>query len=134
MKQEDKVISSLIKAAGNMTNATKNEAQMDADKSSKAMSDTNTLVEAVLNDPTSIEARTCCASIMNVYHENCNTDAEEEISDKRLFMVVLVMAFCGMTKSLIRHFKIRWLPEAAGCILVGGEFSLVTVVDARFGL
>jgi NhaP-type Na+/H+ or K+/H+ antiporter len=26
---------------------------------------------------------------------------------------------CSIVKSLIKHFEIRWLPEAAGCILVG---------------
>jgi hypothetical protein len=71
----------------------------------------------VLHDPQ--EARRCCASILNVYHENCSSDDEEQISDSRLFFVVCVMAACGMTKSLIRHFKVLWLPEAAGCILVG---------------
>ena len=99
------------------------EARDDAAKSSKVMSDTNAAVNALLNDPSSIEARTCCASILYVYHENCSKDEEEDISDGRLFFVVFVMAMCGMVKSLIRHFKILWLPEAAGCIIVGGEFS-----------
>ena len=66
-----------------------------------------------------VELRRCCASILNVYHENCSTDDEETISDSRLFFVVCVMAACGTVKSLIRHFKVLWLPEAAGCILVG---------------
>jgi hypothetical protein len=74
----------------------------------------------VSNDPTSKEAITCCSSILNVYHELCSTDVEEQVSDKRLFFFVFVLACCGMVKSLIRHFKILWLPEAAGCILVGG--------------
>ena len=66
-----------------------------------------------------VELRRCCASILNVYHENCSTDDEETISDSRLFFVVCVMAACGTVKSLIRHYKVLWLPEAAGCILVG---------------
>lgn len=65
------------------------------------------------------ELRKCCASILNVYHENCSTDEEETISDSRLFFVVCVMAACGTVKSLIRYYKVLWLPEAAGCILVG---------------
>ena len=99
----------------NQTNAAAQEAAV----SSKAMSDTAAAVSAVLNDPSSIEARTCCTSILNVYHENCSSDNEEEISDRRLFLIVLVMALCGMVKSLIRHYRILWLPEAAGCIIVG---------------
>lgn len=121
LQQEDKVMLQVKKAVNATANVTKTEIdpKEDAAASAKAVADTNELVSAVLNDPSSIEARACCASILNVYHENCNVDAEEEISDKRLFIVVLIMAFCGMVKSLIRHFKIRWLPEAAGCILVG---------------
>jgi hypothetical protein len=76
----------------------------------------------VLNDPTSVEARTCCASILNVYHEHCDTTEGNDLSDSNLFIIVFIIAFCGLVKSLIRHFKIRWLPEAAGCILVGGTY------------
>jgi len=101
-------------------NANNENAKQDAKASSKAMADANAAVSALLNDPSSIEARTCCASILNVYHENCSTDEEEELSDSRLFFVVFVMATCGIVKSLIRHFRILWMPEAAGCILVGG--------------
>ena len=50
--------------------------------------------------------------------EEDNPD-DEEYADRRLFVIVLVIALCGLIKSLIRHFKIRWLPEAGGCILVG---------------
>ncbi|KAL7559481.1 hypothetical protein ACA910_010297 [Epithemia clementina (nom. ined.)] len=99
----------------NQTNA----AAQEAASSSKAMLDTAAAVSAVLNDPTSVEARICCTSILNVYHENCSPDDEEELSDRRLFLIVLVMALCGIVKSLIRHYRILWLPEAAGCILVG---------------
>eukprot|EP00550_Attheya_septentrionalis_P006795 CAMPEP_0198295942 /NCGR_PEP_ID=MMETSP1449-20131203/30205_1 /TAXON_ID=420275 /ORGANISM="Attheya septentrionalis, Strain CCMP2084" /LENGTH=1030 /DNA_ID=CAMNT_0043996381 /DNA_START=243 /DNA_END=3335 /DNA_ORIENTATION=- len=95
------------------------ESAADAAVSSKAISEASAAVSAVLNDPSSIEARTCCASILNVYHENCDHKDSDEYTDKRLVIVVLVIAFCGIVKSLIRHFKIRWLPEAAGCILVG---------------
>ena len=111
----------LIQKVQNQT-AANAEAIQDAQKSSKAMAYTNAAVSAVLNDPTSIEARKCCASILNVYHENCSTDEEETLSDSRLFFVVFVILLCGMVKSLIRYFKILWLPEAAGCILVGGTF------------
>jgi hypothetical protein len=100
-------------------------AKEEAAKSKKSISDTADAVSSVLNDPTSVEARTCCASILNVYHELCSTDDEEQVSDTRLFFLVFVMACCGMVKSLIRHFKILWLPEAAGCILVGGTCKIL---------
>lgn len=76
-------------------------------------------------DPNSPEGRACCVSILKVYQQNCSTEPESEVSDKRLFFVVFVMAFCGMVKSLIRSSRLLWLPEAAGCILVGGTLQIV---------
>ena len=124
MLQQD---NKLKNAFHNQTNHTVSEAQADAAASSKAVSDANDIVSSVLNDPTSVEARTCCTSILNVFHENCNYEPEEELSDSRLFVVILIIAVCGVVKSLIRHFTIRWLPEAAGCILVGGKTMVYLV-------
>lgn len=118
--QNEDAIQSAIRTAANHTNVTLNEAAVDAVISAKAVQDTTAVVSAVLNDPTSVEARTCCTSILNVFHENCDQKEEETVSDKKLFLIVFVIAFCGLVKSMIRHFRIRWLPEAAGCILVGG--------------
>jgi len=94
-------------------------AAADAHQSAEAVSKATAAVSAVINDPASVEARTCCASILNVFHEHCDHPDAEELTDTRLFTIVFVIAFCGMVKSLIRHFRIRWLPEAGGCILVG---------------
>jgi hypothetical protein len=125
MLQTEEDITAAIKVS-NQTNATLNEAQSDAVASSKALHDTTAAVSALLNDPTSVEARTCCASILNVYHEHCDTTEDDHLSDSNLFIMVFIIAFCGLVKSLIRHFKIRWLPEAAGCILVGGAYCIFT--------
>jgi hypothetical protein len=122
MLQQD---NKLMKAVVNQTNHTITEAQADAALSSKAVAEAADMVSNVLNDPTSVEARTCCTSILSVFHENCNVNEEEELSDRRLFVGVAVIALCGLVKSLIRHFHIRWLPEAAGCIMVGGKISLL---------
>lgn len=119
--QKEDTIQKVFDSIVNQTNVTLNDAAVDAAASSKAVQEVTAAVSAVLNDPTSVEARTCCASILNVFHENCDTPDEEVVSDKKLFLIVFVLAFCGMVKSLIRHFQIRWLPEAAGCILVGGK-------------
>jgi NhaP-type Na+/H+ or K+/H+ antiporter len=77
--------------------------------------------KSMMNDPKSVEARTCCASILSVFHDHCDptTTGVEDYSDQRLLVVVFVITVCGMVKSLIRHLNIRWLPEAGGCILVG---------------
>jgi len=75
--------------------------------------------QSILDSPESIEARTCCASILNVFHEHCDRNEEVEYTDRSLFVIVSVIAMCSIVKSLIKHFEIRWLPEAAGCILVG---------------
>ena len=119
LQQEEHLMAHVIAATSNATTTT--VAGAEAAKSSKAVSDTLEFVSSVLNDPSSVEARTCCTSILNVFHENCSVDEGDELSDSRLFIVVAVIALCGLVKSLIRHFQIRWLPEAAGCILVGGK-------------
>ena len=116
----------IMRAVHNQTNQT--SAQVDAAASTKAIADAADVVSSLLNDPSSVEARTCCTSILNVFHENCSVNEEEELSDLRLFVAVAVIAVCGLVKSLIRHFSIRWLPEAAGCILVGGTFLLLVVI------
>jgi len=107
----------------------------DAEISSEAISAATAVVSAVLNSPTSIEARTCCASIMNVFHEECESSDDDEYNDRRLIVIVSVIALCGIVKSLIRHFQIRWLPEAGGCILVGafGGFFLQFLPNFDFG-
>lgn len=121
MLQQGTEVIAAANAATNqtLTNKTMNEAQVSAAASSKAVAETAAAVSAVLNDPDSVEARACCASILNVFHENCDSKEEEVVSDRKLFIIVFIIAFCGMVKSLIRHFKIRWLPEAGGCIIVG---------------
>ena len=121
LQGKDSQIKDAIKSAANQTNATLSDAAVDAVMQAKAVQDTEAVISAVLNDPTSVEARTCCASILNVFHENCDPADQEEVSDRKLFLIVFVIAFCGVVKSVIRHFKVRWLPEAAGCILVGGK-------------
>ena len=136
MLGKEKDIKAAMKAYSNQTNATLTAAQEDAAASAKAVHDTAAAVSAVLNDPESVEARTCCASILNVYHEHCDKTENNEISDSNLFLIVFIIAFCGVVKSLIRHFKIRWLPEAAGCILVGvlfgGVMSFIPHYDLSF--
>ena len=124
--QKEDTIQKVFDVFVNQTNITLNDAAVDAATSSKAVQEASAAVSAVLNDPTSVEARTCCASILSVFHENCDSPDEEVVSDKKLFLIVFVLALCGMVKSLIRHFQIRWLPEAAGCILVGGKACIIS--------
>jgi hypothetical protein len=111
LQQGDKVIKQ-----ANETIAAANE---EAAKSKKSIAETSAAIMEVLSDPSSVAARTCCTSILNVYQDLCTNDEQEQVSDSKLFFFVLVMALCGMVKSLIRFFKIVWLPEPGGCIIVG---------------
>lgn len=81
------------------------------------------------------ELKTCCSSIMNVFHDLCDRSESEELDDSRLFVIVSMIAVCLLVKTLIKNFKIRWLPEAAGCILVGAIggliFDLFSTTQAR---
>lgn len=97
------------------------EAARDASESAEAIRTATEAVKNSMTDPKSVEARTCCASILSVFHEHCDptTTGIEDYSDSRLLVIVFVITVCGMVKSIIRFFNIRWLPEAGGCILVG---------------
>lgn len=132
LHQDDKAVIASVKAMQNATNtnSTEKAAKVDAAASLKAVSETTELVSSLLNDPSSVEARTCCTSVLSVFHEICSVDEEENLSDTQLFISVAVIVVCGLVKSLIRHFQIRWLPEAAGCVLVGG--MVLVVVPKRF--
>ena len=109
------------KDEGTATNAQTKEAAKDAAESAEAIRTATDAVKNIMNDPKSVEARTCCASILSVFHEHCDptTTGVEDYSDRRLLVVVFVITVCGMVKSIIRYLNIRWLPEAGGCILVG---------------
>lgn len=106
---------------GTKKNAEAAVAAKDAAESAEAIRTATDAVKNIMNDPKSVEARTCCASILSVFHEHCDptTSGVEDYSDRRLLVVVFVITVCGMVKSIIRHLNIRWLPEAGGCILVG---------------
>lgn len=135
MLGKEKDIQEAIKVSSNQTNITLSAAQEDAAASAKAVHDTAAAISAVLNDPESVEARTCCASILNVYHEHCDTsESNQVVSDSNLIIIVFIIAVCGAVKSMIRHFKIRWLPEAAGCILVGILFGGVMSFIPHYNL
>ena len=102
------------------------EAARDASESAEAIRTATESVKNIMTDAKSIEARTCCASILSVFHEHCDptTTGVDDYSDRRLLVIVFVITVCGMVKSIIRYFNIRWLPEAGGCILVGGMSCL----------
>lgn len=106
---------------GSATNAEAAVAAKDAAESAEAIRTATDAVKNIMNDPKSVEARTCCASILSVFHEHCDptTTGVEDYSDRRLLVVVFVITVCGMVKSIIRYLNVRWLPEAGGCILVG---------------
>lgn len=91
----------------------------EEDAAAEELKSTAVAVSAIINNPEAIETQACCKSILKVFHEECDSPEEEEFNDKRLFVIVCVIALCGMVKSLIRHFKLRWMPEAGGCIIVG---------------
>ncbi|KAL7444594.1 hypothetical protein ACHAXH_006446 [Discostella pseudostelligera] len=111
-------------------------AVQDAAESAEAIRTAVEGVKSMMNDPKSVEARTCCASILSVFHEHCDptTKGVEDYSDQRLLVVVFVITVCGIIKSMIRHLNIRWLPEAGGCILVGvfGYLILQRMPHVRF--
>jgi hypothetical protein len=132
LTEEEEDINNL--GAEKHTNSAPNQKDNDASATEESKNSA-VAVASVTNIPTVIETQVCCKSILKVFHEECDTPVEEEFNDKRLFVIVVVIALCGLVKSLIRHFKLRWLPEAGGCILVGmiGGFFLRFLPSMDFG-
>mmetsp|Transcript_10666 Transcript_10666/g.21209 ORF Transcript_10666/g.21209 Transcript_10666/m.21209 type:complete len:688 (-) Transcript_10666:28-2091(-) len=76
----------------------------------------------------------CCHEIKETFHTRCDDEANGALSDQRLVVTILCIVTCLFTKELIRLNKITFLPEAAGCILVGlfGGFVLEFIPHFAF--
>ena len=81
--------------------------------------------EVLTADSEKSDNKKCCASILSVYHEHCEYKDDDDLNDGLLFGIVAIVACSFLVKSLIRYFKIRWLPEAAGCIIVGSKYIFI---------
>jgi hypothetical protein len=57
---------------GAKTNAEAAVAAKDAAESAEAIRTATAAVKNIMNDPKSVEARTCCASILSVFHDHCD--------------------------------------------------------------
>jgi len=76
-------------------------------------------LEHFLKTKEALYLQTCCTSILQVYHDHCDHSNNDDYNDTRLFGIVFIIGLCSLIKSLIRYYKIRFLSEAGGCILVG---------------
>ena len=64
----------------------------------------------------------CCNSLRGHYYEYC--DKSEAINGFNLLLVAGVMLLCECAKSIVKKNRVRWLPEAAACMLVGMAVAL----------
>jgi NhaP-type Na+/H+ or K+/H+ antiporter len=64
----------------------------------------------------------CCSSLRSHYYEYC--DDAGILSGYTLLVVAAVMLLCECGKSIVKKNRIRWLPEAAACMLVGMAVAL----------
>lgn len=62
------------------------------------------------------EAWQCCSSIYSYYSKHCN---RPELASFKLLGIVAVLVLCGLVMSLLKTFRVQWVPDAAACILVG---------------
>jgi len=72
------------------------------------------------NDETDNKA--CCAIVFSYYSSQCSR--ERRSSDINMLISAAVLVLCSLTKSIINRWKIRWITEVGGCILVGGLFGM----------
>mmetsp|Transcript_8014 Transcript_8014/g.16368 ORF Transcript_8014/g.16368 Transcript_8014/m.16368 type:complete len:987 (+) Transcript_8014:179-3139(+) len=66
----------------------------------------------------------CCSSLRSHYYEYCDSDGI--LNEYNLLVVAAVMLLCECAKSIVKKYRIRFLPEAAACMLVGMAFALIT--------
>lgn len=64
----------------------------------------------------------CCSSLRSHYYEYC--DDEGLLNEYNLLVVAAVMLLCECAKSIVKKNMIRFLPEAAACMLVGVACAL----------
>ncbi|KAL7547636.1 hypothetical protein ACHAWF_010917 [Thalassiosira exigua] len=64
----------------------------------------------------------CCSSLRSHYYEYC--DATEVLNGANLLVIAGVMLLCECAKSVVKKNRIRFLPEAAACMLVGMAVAL----------
>ncbi|KAL7505383.1 hypothetical protein ACHAXN_002876 [Cyclotella atomus] len=64
----------------------------------------------------------CCSSLRSHYYEYC--DDTGLLNEFNLLVVAGVMLLCECAKSIVKKNNIRFLPEAAACMLVGMACAL----------
>ena len=67
-----------------------------------------------------VENWECCTAIHSFYNNHCHQ--WQDITES-LLAYVIVLVICVGVKSLIARYNVHWLPESAGCILVGGKLN-----------
>jgi ABC-type nickel/cobalt efflux system permease component RcnA len=66
------------------------------------------------------EAWRCCSSIYAHFTKHCQ---RPELASFKLLGIVSVLILCGLVMSLLKTFQVKWIPDAAACILVGATFG-----------
>jgi NhaP-type Na+/H+ or K+/H+ antiporter len=59
----------------------------------------------------------CCSALMAHHSDYCEENSM--LSNFHLFVASFVLLLCECAKAVVQHYQIKFLPEAATCILVG---------------
>jgi NhaP-type Na+/H+ or K+/H+ antiporter len=59
----------------------------------------------------------CCSALMAHHSDYCEENSM--LSNFHLFVASAVLLLCECAKAVVQHYQIKFLPEAATCILVG---------------
>lgn len=65
----------------------------------------------------------CCQVISHYYSSRCLY--HQQFASLSLLGTVVVLILCSLVKVLIKEFRLHWLPEAGGCILVGATVGAI---------
>jgi len=71
----------------------------------------------------------CCKVISHYYSSRCLY--HQQFASLSLLGIVAVLILCSLVKSALHTFQLNWLPEAAGCILVGAVVGAVLTTQFK---
>ena len=74
----------------------------------------------------------CCHTLYNRYTGSCVES--EFLSNINLLVVAFTLLLCECAKSLIKKYEIHFIPEAAGCIIVGTVLGLIAHQTGFFNI
>ena len=79
--------------------------------------------QSELIDDSSYLTFRCCSVVRSYYDVHCHDEDFSGNANIEILSDLVVLVLCGLVMALIKTFRVGWLPEAGGCILVGSALG-----------